>query len=35
MKIKINYIENKEEIVFRRFDNLLITEEALDLIRRE
>ena len=34
MKIKINYIENKEEIVFRKFGNLLITEEALDLIRR-
>lgn len=34
MRIKINYIEDKEELVFRKFDNLLVTEEALDFIRR-
>lgn len=32
MKIKIEQIESKEELV--RFGNLLLTQEAIDLIKR-
>lgn len=34
MKIQIKYIENREEVRFQKFDNLLLSEEAIDKIRR-
>lgn len=34
MNINIEYIENREELVFKKFDNLLLSEGAIDMIRR-
>lgn len=34
MKIKIKYIENREEVLFTKIDNMLFSEGAKDIIRR-
>lgn len=34
MRIKVKYIEHREDIRFEKYDNLLLSEEAIDKIRR-
>lgn len=34
MKIKIKYIENREEVLFTKIDNMLFSEGAINIIRR-
>lgn len=34
MNIKVEYVENGEDIRFERYDNLILSEEAIDKIRR-
>lgn len=34
MKIKIKYVENREEVLFTKIDNMLFSEGAIDMIRR-
>lgn len=33
MRIKVNYVENREVIRFEKFDNLFLSEGALEKIR--
>lgn len=34
MRIKIKHIKNREVIKFEKFDNMLLSKEAIDRIRR-